>query len=314
VFGGEDRIWLGPEGGQFALFFKPGAKFDLAHWQTPPFMDSLPWRVVGKGGSSVTCEQRGVLTNYSGTKFHVDVTRTVRLLSPAEAGAHLGVKLSSGVKVVAYESENHLRNVGTNAWTEKSGLPSIWILGQFRHSPTTTVTVPYKPGSEDQLGEICKDDYFGKVPSDRLVVGAKAVFFRADGQYRSKIGMNPRRAHDVIGSWDPKSGVLTLLQYTKPAGVTRYVNSAWAIQDHPFAGDCVNSYNDGAPSPGAKPLGPFYEMESSSPAAALLPGTSISHVHRTFHLSGVKASLEEVSEKVLGVRLKDIEEAFPTTE
>src|SRR5262249_51179667 len=24
VFGGEDRFWLGPEGGQFALYFKPG--------------------------------------------------------------------------------------------------------------------------------------------------------------------------------------------------------------------------------------------------------------------------------------------------
>src|SRR5262249_37362922 len=24
VFGGEDRFWLGPEGGQYALYFKPG--------------------------------------------------------------------------------------------------------------------------------------------------------------------------------------------------------------------------------------------------------------------------------------------------
>ena len=29
VFGGEDRFWLGPEGGQFALYFKPGDPFDL---------------------------------------------------------------------------------------------------------------------------------------------------------------------------------------------------------------------------------------------------------------------------------------------
>src|SRR4029077_4606243 len=35
VFGGEDRFWLGPEGGQFALYFKPGDPFDLDHWQGP---------------------------------------------------------------------------------------------------------------------------------------------------------------------------------------------------------------------------------------------------------------------------------------
>ena len=35
VFGGEDRFWLGPEGGQFALYFKQGDPFDLDHWQVP---------------------------------------------------------------------------------------------------------------------------------------------------------------------------------------------------------------------------------------------------------------------------------------
>src|SRR6185312_6286628 len=39
VFGGADRFWLGPEGGQFSLFFAPGAPQDLAHWQTPAPID-----------------------------------------------------------------------------------------------------------------------------------------------------------------------------------------------------------------------------------------------------------------------------------
>ena len=34
-YGGEDRFWFGPEGGQFAVFFEKGAPFDLEHWQTP---------------------------------------------------------------------------------------------------------------------------------------------------------------------------------------------------------------------------------------------------------------------------------------
>jgi uncharacterized protein DUF6786 len=310
VFGGEDRLWLGPEGGQFSIFFAPGAKFDLAHWQTPPFMDTLPFRTVKQSASSYTCRRAGVLTNYSGDKFHVQVTRTVRLLSPQVAGARLGAPLGRDVKVVAYESENTLRNTGSGAWTDKTGMLSVWILGQFHHSPTTTVVAPYRPGPEDTLGTIVKDDYFGKVPADRLVVGPKAVYFRADGQDRTKIGLNPRRAHDVIGSWDPVAGVLTVIQYTKPAGVTKYVNSAWEIQAHPFAGDCVNSYNDGPPSPRAKPLGPFYELESSSPAAGLAPGASLTHIHRTIHLSGDRTSLDRISHKVFGVGLDDIAGAF----
>ncbi|MDD8021377.1 MAG: hypothetical protein PHU81_09440 [Acidobacteriota bacterium] len=36
AFGGEDRFWLGPEGGQFSLFFKASSPFDLDHWFTPP--------------------------------------------------------------------------------------------------------------------------------------------------------------------------------------------------------------------------------------------------------------------------------------
>ena len=40
VFGGEDRFWLGPEGGQFSIFFKEGDSFDLEHWQTP---ESIDW-------------------------------------------------------------------------------------------------------------------------------------------------------------------------------------------------------------------------------------------------------------------------------
>lgn len=34
-YGGEDRFWLGPEGGQFGLYFPPGKAFEFGNWQTP---------------------------------------------------------------------------------------------------------------------------------------------------------------------------------------------------------------------------------------------------------------------------------------
>ncbi|HEY0466124.1 MAG TPA: DUF6786 family protein, partial [Polyangiaceae bacterium] len=68
-----------------------------------------------------------------------------------------------------------------------------------------------------------------------------------------------------------------------------YVNSMWERQAAPYAGDVINSYNDGPPAPGKPPLGGFYEIESSSPAAALAPGGSLRHEHQTYHFSGPRA-------------------------
>jgi len=57
-------------------------------------------------------------------------------------------------------------------------------------------------------------------------------------------------------------------------------------------------------------MGPFYELETSSPAAALQPGKGITHKQVTVHLTGDKKLLDEVSVKVLGVSLEKIENAF----
>src|SRR6187431_2079651 len=43
VLGGEDRFWLGPEGGQYALYFAPKAAFDTDHWQVPEPIDWGRW-------------------------------------------------------------------------------------------------------------------------------------------------------------------------------------------------------------------------------------------------------------------------------
>jgi hypothetical protein len=161
------------------------------------------------------------------------------------------------------------------------------------------------------LGAPVNADYFGRVPPERLVVKDKVVFFSGDGRYRSKIGISPRRALPTCGSYDAANNVLTLAQLTLPAQTTEYVNSMWEIQKDPFSGDAVNSYNDGPPSPGAKPLGPFYELESSSPALALAPGKSYTHVHRTLHLIGSRSELDAIAQAKLGVGLDEIISALP---
>ena len=307
VFGGEDRFWLGPEGGQFSIFFAPGAKFDLEHWFTPAAMDTIPYEVAGQTRTSAEFRARFDLTNYSGTRFQIKVTREVSLLPAENAWRKLGVKESSGVKVVAYESANKIENVGQRPWLKDTGLLSVWILGMFNPSPATTIVVPIKKGSEAELGPKVTSDYFGSVPPERLVVKDEVIYFSGDGKFRSKIGISPRRSKAILGSYDSDNKVLTIVQFSQAPGVTDYVNSLWKLQDKPFGGDAANSYNDGPPSPGAKPLGPFYELESSSPAAALLPGRTTTHVHRTIHLSGPPAELDVVAKAILGVTLSEIQ-------
>lgn len=310
VFGGEDRFWLGPEGGQFAIFFKPGTKFNLDDWQTPAVIDTEAYEVVAQDASSVSFRKQTQLSNYSGTVFDLRVDRTVRLLAAEAASAALGVRLGTGVRFVAYESENAITNTGKQAWKKDTGLLSIWILGMFKPSDATTVVVPFVEGSESERGRIVNDEYFGKVPGERLKVAAGVLYFSGDGKMRTKIGVGPARAKPTLGSYDAAGKVLTIVQYTLPPGATDYVNSMWEHQKEPYGGDVVNSYNDGPPKPGAKPLGPFYELETSSPAAALAPGATLQHAHRTFHFEGPESELDQIAQKLLGVTTGQIAAAL----
>jgi len=311
VFGGEDRFWLGPEGGQYALYFAAGAAFDFDHWQVPEAIDWGGWSVSASTRAEVRLSKDMQLRNHSGTAFSARVDRTVRVLEPAAVSSALGLSLPADVSVVGYESENVLHNTGSTGWAKDSGLLSIWILGMFNPSPKTTIVIPFKPGSDAELGKVVNDAYFGKVPADRLKVTERVLFFRGDGQQRGKIGIPRPRAVPIAGAYDAAGKVLTLVQYTLPADATDYVNSMWEQQTEPYAGDVVNSYNDGPPAPGKPPLGPFWELETSSKAAALAPGESLAHVHRTVHLTGSQASLDALAKATLGVTLAEIETAFP---
>lgn len=311
VFGGEERFWLGPEGGQYSIFFKKGAEFILDDWYTPKLIDLEHFDVENVSDNKAVFTKTASLKNYSGFQFDLGIEREVSIFSKKEIQKELGlVELSDGLKTVAYQTKNTLKNVGKVDWCKETGLLSIWMLGMYNHSPNTTIMVPYVQGDETELGAVVNDAYFGKVPSDRLVVKEGVIYFKGDGEYRSKIGLSPLRAKDIAGSYDSKNGVLTILKYNQPKDTTDYVNSMWEIQDEPFSGDVVNAYNDGAPEPGAKPLGPFYELETSSPAMELKAGESKTHTQVTFHIEGDEAILNPIIKELFGVSISDIKTAF----
>ena len=103
---------------------------------------------------------------------------------------------------------------------------------------------------------------------------------------------------------------LTIVQFHQPKGAVDYVNSMWEIQKEPYAGDAANSYNDGPPEAGKPPLGPFFELETSSPALDLLPVQRYTHVHRTFHLVGPEAELDRIARATIRVGLEELTNAF----
>jgi len=309
-YGGEERIWLGPEGGQFSVYFKKGDPFDLDHWYTPKAFNEEAFSIVEKSDSFIRFRKAAKVKNYSGTEFDIEVNRLVKLLTSESAAEFLNTTLAKELNVVAYQTENSIKNTGEKEWTKETGLLSIWILGMFNPSPSTTIVVPFKAGPEEELGPIVNDVYFGKVPADRLKIQDKLLFFSADGNYRSKIGISPQRCIPFAGSYDADNKVLTIVNFSFDENVTDYVNSLWDIQDKPFAGDVLNSYNDGPPAPGAKPMGPFYEIESSSAAAALKPGEANNHVHTTIHIQGDEAQLDVIAKKIFGAGLEEMKNAF----
>jgi len=310
IFGGEERFWLGPEGGQFAIFFKPGTEFEFSDWTTPAAIDTDSFDLVEQTKESAKFKHSTELINHSGTRFKVGIGRTVKLLSKQAASELLGVKLSDGLRMVAYETDNQITNTGGSAWTPDTGLLSIWILGMYNPSPETTVVIPFKPGDDATLGPIVNDTYFGKVPSDYLKVEDSKMFFRGDGTRRGKIGITAKRSKGIAGSYDAAGKVLNIVTYNVQDAPNGFVNSMWELQDEPYAGDVINSYNDGSPEPGKPPLGPFYELETSSPAAALKPGETMTHVQRTYHLQGPAEQLNVLAKQLLGVELDAIKKAF----
>ncbi len=306
--GGEERFWFGPEGGPFSLYFKPGEEQVYRNWVVPSVIDTEPFDIVRQDVDRVVFEKDTRLANASGTTFDIAIRRTVTLLDADGVRSRMGIELQPGMKMVAYGTDNTITNTGSEAWKKETGLVSIWLLSHFAPTPTTTVFIPYDTSAE---GTILNDDYFGKVPADRLIVDGERgmIYFKIDGEYRSKIGVPFSRAKNLCGSYDSAKKVLTLLGFNLPDGPSYYVNGKWGEQDDPFDGDVINAYNDGVTDEGTI-MGPFYEIESSSPGAPLLPGTSLTHSQTIIHIQASDEQLGPVVKQLFGVELSEIVSKF----
>jgi len=304
AYGGENRFWLGPEGGIYSLFFPKGAKMVFENWKTPAAFDNENWQFLSKDSDKAVLFKEMNFRNYAGTDLHLNVKRTISILSKKTVESLLNINIDQTIKLVAYQTENAVTNTGQQDWNETTGMPCIWILDMFPPSDKTTVVIPCKQGE----GSPATTNYFGEIPPDRIKIVDSTVFFKADGKQRGKMGIHPDRAKDIAGSYDAENKVLTIIQYSLEPSA-KYLNQEWRTDKPVFSGDAMNAYNDGPLSDG-KQMGPFYELESVSSALFLPISHTAYHNHAVYHFTGSEEQLGIISEKLLGVSIQTIKQTF----
>ena len=300
--GGEERFWLGPEGGQYSIYFKKNDPFDFAHWQVPGLIDTENYEIIQSDKTSATFSLNSSVTNYSGTIFNLAITRKISLLDKNAIEQKLNSTIPGNIKSVAYESNNQIKNTGNTVWSKDSGLLSIWLAGMFSPSEEAKVIIPFSPVKNAH--NFITDDYFGKIDSSGLIIKDSVLYFRCDGKLRSKIGLAPEIAKPFVCSYDFKRNVLTIVipEVHKNGD---YVNSKWELHKEPYKGDVINSYNDGPLQDGSQ-MGPFYEIESSSPVQELKPGERQEYHQTTMHLQSDYNSLKKLVQQLINVDLDDV--------
>lgn len=299
--GGEGRIWFGPEVGKFGLFFQPHTQQVSANVVTPPALNQATFEVLSQNDTSLVSRGTLHLVSYAETLFDIEVTRQVRILSARSISKNLGITLPQGVACVGFSAETRMTNIGAD-WQKNKGLLALWELGCMHPEPGATVMIPTN-GKHEHMRI-----YFSPLDENRLQIMDSVVFYKADADYLNKIGIAPRYAKPIFGSYLPKKQILTIVQYSLERDAP-YVNSHWENQDDPYAGDVINIFNDGVTAD-AGPFGPFYEMETSSSARELKTGASHKHIHNTYHFQGTKSGLRKLAKEILGVDLAKAEAAF----
>ncbi|MHB9057084.1 MAG: DUF6786 family protein [Paludibacteraceae bacterium] len=307
-FGGENRFWLGPEGGQYSIFFEPGVEQNIDNWHTPKPVDIEKWEISSASDKEVVLTKNMELKNYMGNLLKIAVDRKISLIPDAQISVDIGMVLPGNVKTVAYVTNNKITNKNDFEWTPKTGTVCIWMLDMFNPSDSAVTVVPYNEGDEKQIGKIATTNYFGEIPAERIKMDKGILYFRTDGKFRSKIGMTSKRTKSVAGNYDPISKRLTIITFEVDKE-KQYLNQEWNPNKDPLIGDALNAYNDGPMADGSI-MGPFLELESSSPAAFLKPNESQSHIHKVYHFVGDEAGLSAIAEKMLGVKLSEVKKVF----
>ncbi len=298
-WGGEERYWLCPEGGQFGLMFQ-GRANTFENYTVQPGINRQRYEVVecAREANSVTMRAAFEMVNAAGTQFQVESTRRITALEDCPYAA-----ASAAVAAAGFQSESTLVNTGGEPWTRATGCLAHWHLGQFLPGPETVVIIPYRQGPtpdppvrEDYFREFCPG---GRMAPERYSIRDGFVLFKADGRFRTKIGQNRSRATGLMASYNLATNEMIVLDYDFYPHL-EYAASYWYEQPEPFEGDCMSFSAEG-------PDGRCYELEAISPALFLSPGASFTFRTRTMHLRGPRVDMARICRAHLGAGIATLE-------
>jgi hypothetical protein len=84
AYGGEERFWLGPEGGPFSIYFPKGKEQVFANWIVPKELDSTPFELISKSSGSAVFKNDFTISNASGSNLVIGIERSIKLLSKSD--------------------------------------------------------------------------------------------------------------------------------------------------------------------------------------------------------------------------------------
>ncbi len=305
-FGGEDRLWIGPEGTELSVFFGAGDLFVGDNWRIPADLSKEPWELKARTNFQARLEKEANLENARGEKFKVRAMREISYISKANAAKILGVEIPESVRMVAFQSLNRITNLSEKTWSAETGILNLSVMSCFHANASTYAFIPYNPGAPEKIGGIIKDPYNESVGGDRLSIAPDYVRMRVDGTKLGEITMNPNRSKGIIGSYDSERNILTVITYIRPASPKKYLPANWRRTNDLFEGDALSVFNNGPAHQGTFKADKFYETSTYSPAIALEPGKSQLHVQRIFHFEGSEYELGLLSEKLLGIPMSKL--------
>lgn len=299
--GGEDRLWIGPLGSQFSFYYQQIKPISETNWLVPNTMENEAYQLTKQTTKEVSMRKKMTLTNHIGTDFILDISRTITILDALDITKNLKILIPEHLNYTAYESANTLHNIGTEKITKEKGLISLWSAGMFNGATESIVIVPLtKKGNLEDLYT-----YMGPLGKDRLQIKKNVVLFKADGTYRSKIGVPPHVAPSIYGCYSAKKERLTIVQYKRTKD-SLYFNSNASNQEYPYKGEVIPIYNNGTMDYTPTTIPSFFELESTSAMRELEINDTLSHYHRVYHFSGNEKELDVIAKKLLSISLKDV--------
>jgi len=312
-FGGEDRLWFGPEGSQFGLHFT-NKEQTFSHYRVQHGMSSQAYNIaqVSPGNDFVVMKASIQLQNLAGTQFDIEVERTARIVDycPYTVG------IPGPVEFVGFQTENLVINRNRLPIRGETGLLCCWTPGQHPSRPRSVVVIPFRAGPSNQLGEPIREDYFvdlcpgGRFPAERWWIGNDHALMRADNQCRVKVGLGPKRAKNRLGSIDLETFELTIHDFDLYPEIP-YVAPYWRelSPSELMEGEAISVYIDG-PEEGGGEARSFYELETLSPAMPLNPGEGFVHRNRVFHIRGSRSAIDAIARRFLRTDFAEIANTF----